>query len=148
MNLNKELVEQYRNGEIGIYYDGVSLELLRAITGDNEFEGVAKYYSSNFETDDISIVNRYAYTLIPIKDFLLSEVEQWQPQWGEEVQVSGNCCDWVTAFYVGINPMCKFRNVISVDGEGYATQWEYVRKAGATITRAEAEKQLSVKIVD
>lgn len=143
MKINQKLLGRFKAGEIALRYDGESLDLLKEVTRFFWIVGSYKYYESDGSVCD-DIVKVQAKHVVDIKDFL--EKEEWEPKWGEKVEVSDSGVDWLERYFVSINPQNDMYKYITVNKGGASSCYQHIRQPLKTITKSEAEKLLNVKI--
>lgn len=105
----KYTIQDLREGRVAVKNDG-TLEELRKV--------IKSWFSSSH---NVNIPTQ------SVKDFL---EEEWEPKWGEEVEVSDSKgWGWVKRIFVGLNPSTNTDyKFIVADTIGLPTGWRYCRK--------------------
>lgn len=120
---------------------------LEVLVSNTHFETGIRY-AQNDGRVLVFLSANFGEFLIPFSDFLakLRGDEVWQPKAGEMVEVSDNNKDWYAVQYIATR---KDVHVCWINDESaYTRFYRFIRPIRPTITRAEAEKELSKQIND
>jgi hypothetical protein len=131
--MNKKLIKELSEGKCAVKNDGTLEELksvLRAavtkwydcLMGDSLF-----YFINNglWQVDNTTDLHAYS-----VKDFLKEEKEEWEPKWGEEVEISDDEKYWSkTVLYCCKNPdpHSTLKHVVYYKESGWSACFKYVR---------------------
>lgn len=152
MKLKENLVKMFRRGEVGLIYDGKSLDLLRLICNSDNVLGNGKYYWGAGHNRSFAASLNYPmlqFDFLDISEFVIKEnepAEEWQPKNGELVSVSVDGENWAERTFIGVN-MLSAHKYVACNEDGALTTWKHIRQI-KTINRKEAEEKLGLKIID
>lgn len=167
-------IEDVRNGKCAIENDGTEQQLNRILNYGYGYgnrtgivSGHAKYY---FNCDILNSWSCDNTTDLPTQSvkLFLSQIEgekeyevcydsadwmilgykepetEWQPKWGEEVEVSYEGGAWVNKIFVGINPIeCDFKYIAINRGGKRVQAYKQIRQPIHEFTTEQAKQELA-----